>query len=299
MTDLREIPNFPESRELIISDAPLINDLFKKYPPLISEHTFTNLFAWMPKYRYRISKKENLIVIISMGVMIYPPIGEYTGADLAWLLADLKKEGLTEGIQCVAEDTLKLFDPFKDELTIEHIRDHDDYIYKREDLVNLPGNRFHDKKNLLQQFKKYKTSFEMMTTSNVEEAISFQHEWCRTRECEKDPGLTKEECAIVRMLSHFEILKYQGALIRHEGKIIAVTLGEPLTEDTYVIHVEKGNGAYRGIYQFINQRFAETIDSKYKWINREQDMGIPGLRRAKESYNPAKMGKKYAIKIKD
>jgi hypothetical protein len=301
MSLFSRIPVFPEFRQLSISDGPLFHKLFQEYPPIISEYTFTNIFAWIPQYDFKISRKDEMVVVLTKFCGhggLYPPIGPRRGEGIFLLLKESARLGIADHFHCADETIVASLEGFKSELLITEDRDQFDYIYLREDLVNLSGNRFHDKKNLLRQFeRKYDATFEPLTVATIEEALKFEHSWCTTRECEKDPRLSKEMCAIYRMLSHFEVLRLAGAAVRFGEKIIGITMGEPLNEDTYVVHVEKADDKYRGIYQFINQRFAASIDSKYMWINREQDLGIPGLRRAKQSYNPARIGKKYIVKL--
>lgn len=311
-----DIPIYPEFRKLQINDGPVFHKLFHDYPPLISEYTFTNLFAWMHPYDFHVSQRDEMLVVLtkfcgkacppseparwrSRRGGLYPPVGPWDGKDIFELLKDAAKLQIADHFHCADERITEALDQFSLELEITHEPDQDDYIYLREDLVNLNGNKFHDKKNLLRQFeRKYDAGFEPLSVATIEEALKFEHAWCTTRECEKNPKLSKEMCAIFKMLSHFEVLRLTGAAVRFEGKIIGITMGEPLNNDTYVVHVEKADDKYRGIYQFINQRFAASIDPKYKWINREQDLGIPGLRRAKQSYNPVRMGKKFTIRLK-
>lgn len=296
------IPNFPEFRKLTISDGPAFHRLFREYPPLISEYTFTNLFAWMHQYDFRISQKDGSLLVLTKTCGkggLYPPVGPFENKDLILLLKDLIRHGVGDHFHCADERIAGSLSDLSSELDIEEEPDQFDYIYSRDDLVNLPGNKFHDKKNLLRQFeRRYEATFEPLTVRTIEEALKFEHSWCTTRECEKEPGLTREMCAIYNMLSYFEVLRLSGAAVRFEGKIVGITMGEPLNDDTYVVHVEKADDQYRGIYQFINQRYAQLIDPKYKFINREQDLGVPGLRRAKQSYNPVRIGKKFTIRLK-
>jgi hypothetical protein len=299
---MHNIPLFPEFRKLRINDGPVFHKLFQDYPPVISEYTFTNLFAWMHEYDFQISRRGDLLLVLTKTCGkggLYPPIGRFEGKEVFSILKDVIEKKVGDHFHCADERIAASLSSFSPNLLVEEEPDQFDYVYSRDDLVNLAGNRFHDKKNLLRQFeRKYDAGFEPLTVATIEEALKFEHSWCKTRECEKDPKLSREQCAIYNMLSYFEILRLSGAAVRFEGKIIGITMGEPLNDDTYVVHVEKADDSFRGIYQFINQRFAASIDPKYKWINREQDLGIPGLRRAKQSYNPARMGKKYTIKLK-
>jgi hypothetical protein len=296
------IPDFPEFRKLSIGDGPVFHRIFREYPPLISEYTFTNLFAWMHQYDFQVSQKGDTLLVLTKTCGkggLYPPVGPFKSKDLIPLLKNLIEHNVGDHFHCADEKIAESLSGLSSELVIEEEPDQFDYIYSREDLADLPGNKFHDKKNLLRQFeRKYDTTFEPLTVKTIEEALKFEHSWCKTRECEKDPGLTREMCAIYNMLSHFEVLRLHGAAVRFEGKIIGITMGEPLNNDTFVVHVEKADDQYRGIYQFINQRFTQLIDPKYTWINREQDLGVPGLRRAKQSYNPVRLGRKYTIKLK-
>ncbi len=296
------IPLFPEFRQLQISDGPVFHKLFREYPPFISEYTFTNLFAWMAEYEFQVSRMGETLLILTRTCGkggLYPPIGPQAEKDLLGTLKEVINAKVADHFHCADEKIVEGLRASSSDIIVEEEPDQFDYIYSRDELVNLSGNKFHDKKNLLRQFeRKYDASFEPLTVATVDEALKFEHSWCTTRECEKDPKLSKEMCAIYRMLSHFEVLHLTGAAVRFEGKIVGITMGEPLNHDTYVIHVEKADDKFRGIYQFINQRFAQSIDPKYKLINREQDLGIPGLRRAKKSYNPVRMGKKYTIRLR-
>jgi len=101
------------------------------------------------------------------------------------------------------------------------------------------------------------------------------------------------------MLSYFESMAFEGLVVRHQDHVVGVTAGEALNHNTYVIHMEKGKDDYKGIYQFLNQRFAASLDKQFQWINREQDLGLAGLRRAKQSYHPARMGKKFRIQLRE
>ncbi len=298
----KRIPKFPNFRPITISDGPFFEELFQEFPPSISEYTFTNLFAWMHSYNFQVSNYKQAYLIISKNkenTSLQSPIGEYTKKDIIDILKQASQSKLTNFFHRSNQQLVDTVNNNSSELEIIPEPAHFDYIYSREDLVTLKGRKFHDKKNLLNQFeKRYDACFEPLTTKNAAEAIEFEHNWCLNRKCEKDSSLAKESCTIFQMLTHFEALNLNGAIVRYKGKIIGLTMGEPLNKDTYVIHAEKGNYHYRGIYQFINQCFAQSIPEKYIWINREQDLGIPGLRKAKKSYNPVHLEKKYTIKLR-
>ena len=149
------------------------------------------------------------------------------------------------------------------------------------------------------EYKCFKEEFafdyKILTKDNIRDCLFFQEEWCLAKDCQHTEGLTKEKEAMQEMLTHFQALGVRGAMIEVNGKVEAVTLGEPLNPETFVIHIEKANGALVGIYQAINQAFCAKEAADFKYVNREQDLGVPGLRKSKESYHPCTMIKKYNL----
>jgi hypothetical protein len=129
----------------------------------------------------------------------------------------------------------------------------------------------------------------------VECFLDMQETWCQLKKCEEDPGLLMEDYAIYQALTHLDELDLQGGAIIIDDKIEAFTLGEPLNQDTAVIHIEKANPDIPGLYAAINQLFCSNAWSHMTYVNREQDLGIEGLRTAKQSYSPHHMVNKYIV----
>lgn len=168
------------------------------------------------------------------------------------------------------------------------------------ELVELRGNRFHKKKNLLKQFmKKYDYEYKPMDLDCVEEVLEMQAEWLKWfEEKSPSPALVAENTAITRVLQFWDqIGTLMGGAIRIDSKVVAYTIAEPVGADSVVIHFEKGNTFYKGVYQSINQMFLESDISDIEFVNREQDLGDEGLRKAKMSYNPKFFLKKYQAVI--
>jgi hypothetical protein len=178
------------------------------------------------------------------------------------------------------------------------VEDQWDYLYSVPDLVELKGNRFHKKKNLLNQFrKKYDFAYLPLTPDMVEGALGMQEDWCVWRDCESDDTLASENYAIARVLANWESLAaVSGGAILVDGEMAAFTVAEQMNEETVLIHFEKGLTAYKGIYQAINQMFLAE-NHHFRWVNREQDMGDEGLRRAKRSYHPVEFVRKYRVTL--
>lgn len=183
---------------------------------------------------------------------------------------------------------------------VEFIEDRDnwDYVYLREKLATLSGRKYHGQKNHYNAFKKANPDYvyEPITEANIAECLAFGEKWCDDR-VHEDPSLVCEKYAIAQAFNNFAALELRGGAIRINGKIEAFSFGKKINDDTAVLHVEKANHEIRGLYTAINKEFAANAWSDVTYLNREEDMGHEGLRRAKESYHPEFMVKKYSIII--
>ena len=170
---------------------------------------------------------------------------------------------------------------------ISYGRDDADYLYEWETLAYLKGKKLHGKRNhinrFLETYPDYK--YEEITDENSWECLELALAW----EGENDSDSGYETNAIEFALKHREELGLNGALLRVNGQVIAFTMGEPLKDDTYVVHFEKAYSHIQGAYPMINREFVRRNLRDYKYINREEDMGIPGLRHAKTSYQPVRL----------
>ncbi|MFH0802868.1 MAG: phosphatidylglycerol lysyltransferase domain-containing protein [bacterium] len=265
--------------------------------------TFTNLFGWRKVCGYRLSRFQGGLLLLkqSNGIDTFlPPQGvsnplEAVEACFGFLRAGKK----TPVLERVGEDLLLQAPVIRERFEVLEDQDNDDYVYEVQQLVDLKGKKFHDKRNRLNQFRKnYAYRYLPLTQELVEACLTFEHEWCEEKNCDEDEGLYHEKCAVLEMLRNFENLSAGGGLIEIDGVVVALTLGEVLNEDTFVIHVEKAKGSLEGIYQAIHWEFLRREAISCRFVNREQDLGIEGLRRSKESYNPVRKIKKYTLKEK-
>ena len=195
----------------------------------------------------------------------------------------------------IYESTMERFKRTMPEIT-EYTEDRDnwDYVYDREKLATLSGRKYHSKKNHYNAFIKEHPDYvyEEINAANKDECIAFGKAWCAQR-AETDPTIKCEACAIEEGLNNMEFLKIRGGLIRLDGQVKAFTFGEKVSEHTAVVHVEKADPNVRGLFTAINKDFVQNAWPDVQFINREEDMGKEGLRKAKESYNPIFMVKKY------
>lgn len=275
-------------------------DVLEKYgvrKPQISEHTFTNLFVWRNSRPLSIIESEGSIIIAahrgSELTLFGPPIG---GIQIANAVSHLEKHSgeKIEVLECIPEAEASAFDA--DGWTAIEDRSNFDYVYKRGDLAELSGRRYHAKRNLITQCTtQYDCTYEEISGTTLPEVIQMVERWCAVRACKNKPGLCHEYQALMETFKHYRELGVFGGVIRIAGQIEAFTIGEALSEDTAVIHFEKAMPKFKGLYQTINQWFCKNRLSNFEFVNREQDLGIEGLRRAKESYYPDHFVKKFLI----
>ncbi len=176
---------------------------------------------------------------------------------------------------------------FKDKVKIQPSRNSAEYVYETEALRTLAGKKLHAKRNHLNTFKSsYSFHVKEITKENILEAKSFVIHYSYTND---------ESIAMMRLFDAYFELGLTGMLLYVDETLVAVTLGEQINCDTALIHVEKANTTFQGAYAAVNQLFVENFFPKTKYINREEDMGIEGLRKAKLSYRPVFLIEKFTV----
>lgn len=294
-----------EFKKLTLADKPLIDRYFKEAQPRNSEGSFTNLFIWRDCYEVQWAIVDGLLVIKpgqKEESWVLQPYGDYTACDLRQVFAKLDAYFFQQGQPFIMR---AITEPFAQMLKanypglfyLEEERDLADYMYLGDDLRELKGRKYHSKRNHLSNFRKNHPNYvyEAMNMEMTEEVWAFLEKWCHQKACNGslDSGLNCEKKAIREALNHFGELDYKGAVIRLEGEIAAFTLGEKLNDNTVVVHVEKANGDITGLYSAINQEFLLHEWPDIQYVNREEDTGAEGLRKAKMSYHPIELVTKY------
>jgi hypothetical protein len=186
-------------------------------------------------------------------------------------------------------------------LRAEPARDHFDYLYRTSDLIALKGSRYHAKRNHLSRFAQAAASarYARVSESNLHLCSEFQDRWCALRRCSEDLNLLGEWEAVREALANFPALGLTGGAFLIGGRVEAFALGELLNRDTVVVHIEKANPEIPGLYAAINQRYCREHWNGTEYVNREQDLGEPGLRKAKLSYHPARLVEKYSLRLSE
>ena len=269
-----------------------------KCAEVASDYSFLNLWAWAEEYGLTWAWDEQLVWIKQARprAAYWAPVGDWGAVDWSRRL-DTAIEGAAEFIRVPEALAAKWKKGTDGRLSINEQRGQWDYLYRTSDLIELSGNRLHKKKNLLNQFvKKYDFDYRSFGSRQIEHAMAMQEDWCTWRDCESSEVLAAENRAILRVLSRWDELgPILGGALFVDGIIVAYTLAEPLSEDTLLIHFEKGCPDYKGVYQAINQMFLSHAGRPYRWVNREQDLDNEGLRKAKLSYQPSGFLKKHKV----
>ena len=284
-----------------LNDKKIYEQLLHNNPEHGSEYSFANLFMWGTQ---QIAFLENHVLLFSEFDChcFYPfPVGcGDKKAVLEAIFADAKERGLCcclTGLNSNDKETLETLYPGK--FYFHADRSNYDYVYNINSLADLKGRKLHRKRNHLKHFQKNHPTctIEPITDENVDKVSEFISCWYKMKlEDAPDGDYHNEQTALEKALKFYKELGMEGLILIENGEILAFTLGCQTSPDTFDVHYEKARGDIDGAYTTINSSFANYIRSKYPhiaYLNREEDMGIAGLRKAKQSYYPHHMVKKY------
>lgn len=298
-----------EISKLSLKDVTIdAKDIFDRYIGMsdnkVSEITFTNLFAWRNSYKLKYAIYDDYLLLVSFtdnkNPYAFLPIGDVTRDGFLDALMELKNYFVSNGYNLVMkrvhEDYVpRVLNALGNEYVADYDRDNSDYVYKASDLSTLKGKKYHRKKNHVNKFMStYEYGYRKIDSSNKRECYNVLNKWMTNKELVND-DYKKEALAIREMIENFERLDYIGAIIDVNGEAEGFTFGEMMREDTAVIHIEKVNTNIQGLGEFINWQFCKENYSNIEYINREQDLGVDGLRKAKKSYLPEKLINKYIV----
>ena len=291
--------NISDFRPVSLEDRAIFQDYFTRFPQTHTEYLYTGLICWSHYTPAFYTVRDGSLLIMNMLAgkpQFRPPVGARNELILKEVLELAKKEGGSKAVIGIDEPSKEWIQKVRPEINVSADRDFYDYVYLAKSLAELPGKPYLTQRNHLNKFRrKYEHSVERIDQQNKEEVEEFLKRWCLARDCEGDIMLEEENKAILFCMDHFFELELSGIVIRIDRKIQALSVWEPLNKDTAAIHYEKAMPEYEGIYPAINNEAAKILDKDYKYINRESDLGIPGLRTAKERLHPDHMAALYYI----
>jgi hypothetical protein len=253
---------------------------------------------WREKYHFHYKVFNNLLWLLNVyddHIYFSMPLGNYDEDSLKESLKQIKEHyGLETLIVKKAEES---FVDFLDTTSINHevedVRNDYDYLYDFEELKGLKGNKYHKKKNHVNYFiKHYDYLVKEINDETIDDVKIVMNNWFE----DKTGDVLFEQNAILEGLKHFKVLGLMGIVIYVDNQAVGFTIGEKVNNNTLLIHYEKGNTSYKGIYPSLSYLFLQELDG-YDFINREQDLGIEGLRKSKLSYHPVDFVKKYNVKL--
>lgn len=268
--------------------------------------SFSNLCSWRFLYHTKFAIVDNFLVFKFWAgdeLAYMMPIGE---GDLKKVLNELVEDARQErepfcmlGVCACMREDLEAIMPGQFTFTAD--RDYADYIYLRSDLATLKGKKFQSKRNHINKFRNTYPDYEYspITKGRIQECLELEAKWCKANDCDQQEGTGNERRALIYALNHFEELGLTGGILHVNGQIVAFTFGMPINKETFGVHVEKADTSIDGAYAMINYEFANHIPEQYIYINREEDLGIEGLRKAKLSYQPETILEKYMACLKE
>ena len=289
-------------KKVTFDDYEIVSWYLQNYPAEGVDYSIFTIFTWGMLYNYEYAiYNERLIFLNPEYSFMLAPIGEkFTAEELYQLNNCCKKIHAGIEIMAVTENYITNTQNLEEYFTISIDEDWNDYVYLVDEMVNLSGKKLAKKKNLISQFKNNNpiTSITPISKDDFDEILEFCHYW---KEIHGNKGdyLDLEFEAIKSCLINWDRLPTEGIKLYSDEKLCAFSIYSKQTDDMVAVHFEKYDPNIKGAAQIINWESAKIQQSLgYKFINREQDMGSPGIRQAKRSYQPIKMVPFYRLKSK-
>lgn len=281
-----------EFKDITLEDKEIITHYVMNSRRRNCDLSFSNLCSWRFLYNTQYAEVDGFLLFkfwTGDNLSYMMPVGQ---GDLKSVLQEMIADAAAEGSELcmlgVCTDMIEELNtimPEQFEFTCN--RDYADYLYLRSDLATLTGKKFQSKRNHVNKFRKsYAYEYLPITSAIIPECLRLEAEWCKMNNCDQHEGTGNERRAIKYALEHFEELGLIGGSLCVDGNIVAFTFGRPINSETFGVHVEKADTRLEGVYAMINYEFANHIPEQFTYLNREEDLGIEGLRKAKLSYQP-------------
>ncbi len=280
------------SKPITLDAQELCGQYFRQYPQQVCEMAFSQLFLWGESRDHRYCELEGHLVTSFQkrgeSRIFYPPIGP----DPATLIRETMnpKEGFSflyvpENV-AVGLQSLHLVE------TPERF----DYVYETSVIRALYGKKYESHRNNIRKCMAQNPEIAQLSGKNKEECLALLHRWLEKTQAKPYANSVLDEIsALTLAMENFEMLQLMGVGLRFNGQLEALAIGAPLNGETVVEHFEKSSGAFPGLYQCVFHEFAKTLPESFKFINKEEDLGIPGLQQAKQGWHPVMRVKKYTI----
>lgn len=304
-TPVRTVPRLV-FRPITAADIPTINRLLQNGGTRACDYTIGGIYMWIDYFNYEFAIYRDTLFIKGVSELdghspaFSMPVGALSVTEAVDVLKEYcRREGAELRFSAIPEDKLDAFRLMQVK-NVDELTDWADYIYDASSLASLSGKKLSKKRNHVNRFMQDNPEyrFETLTPANVAETIATYHEWADSAD-DGSATAAEERAQTADVLENMRKYPFEGAVLRDSsGKIVAFTLGEVIG-DTLYVHIEKMDHDVAGAGETINKLFAEMMTGRHgvTYINREEDVGDPGLRKAKESYHPAMLLRKYDVTI--
>lgn len=292
-----------EFKELEKQDKHILDTFFQNDYHENAHLNFTNLYLWRKPYHIRWAIDHEVLYMVCKyngKLMALQPLGPInkTKKAISTIIDYFDQSGFPLYFSGLEESFAKQLERYHNaDFVLGSDRDDADYVYAMEDLLTLAGRKFQSKRNHINSFKQTypQAQYLPITDEIIPQCRDFLESWYKiyNQKNPGDPFIKVEKAVLFEILDDFQYFKLKGGVLMIDNEVVALSIGEQLNDDTAVIHIEKAHASIRGAYPMINQQFVENEWQSMTYINREEDMGLEGLRKAKESYQPVKMISKY------
>ncbi len=287
-------------RPLTVEDFPVASRILKNSGIENCDHCFATMLVWSHRHNIDISIQEETVFMRSFGIehrwYLYPAGKMDKVKAIELILQDAAANNIKRSIYGIDRRGAEIISQhFSDKLNVTEDRDGSDYLYLATDLINLPGKNYQKKRNHVSRFLRENPSYKFikMSAENIHLAKQFEMDWCARYDCGAGRDLSSEQKGIMALLDNFDKMDLMGAMIETDGKIVAMSIAAPINHRIVDVIVEKAYHDINGAYAIINRDFAANCFAEFELIDREDDMGIENLRKAKMSYFPYEIRKKY------
>lgn len=280
-------------RPISATDAEVLRSYTMQSNCMNCDMNVANLCSWQFLYHTEYAEVDGFLLLrflLDGQVTYMKPMGKGDlRSILQLLISDARSLGDTLRMACVCPCAKEVMEEaMPGAFTFTTNRDSADYLYLREKLVTLAGKKLQPKRNHINKFKRLYPDYEYrpLTAELVPECLRLAEEWCLTNDCREQRAAMAEQRMMAYALNHIEELQIQGGTLFVEDRMVAFTFGARINKDAFDVCVEKADTNYEGAYAMINNEFAARIPEDITYINREEDLGLEGLRKAKLSYQP-------------
>lgn len=296
-------------KPITLDKKSVIESYTKPWMAECSDLSFVNMYIWGTDGKMEYAEKDDVLYIKldfkRVPVYFWAPIPKY-GAEINYRKAVydaidyMKKLGIEPTFRSVSTPFYEMMQKACPELFVLPTDIAWDYVYEREKLETLKGKKLHGKRNHINKFLTLYPNYEYkkLDSSMIQDCVALYDQWIEEKD-EMSAEYMEERMSVLLALNNMKELGLVGGTIFIDGKLVAFTLGERLQPHMQLVHIEKADASYEGIYPMINQQYVKNECMDVELINREEDMGIEGMRKAKRAYYPVKMIEKYLFSTQD